>query len=297
MMGPIAAALRGLSIVLLAAGCASVSPPPPPSVESIVSCQPWRHPCPWCRRLAPPRPGAEHTEDVSVVLHLMIPIAMDQNAREFQYRPARAWQLGPEADAILDRWTPQIIQDFFGPPPDGRVREIWKRQDIRLTLLRVEECLYRQTHLRLDGRPRDSMFTPDSHVPWASELFRSINRILVADDPRELHVVVWWSLDESDYQSLSAAVVGYGRSAARGGPAAWVEALYCLPPVDPAWLPDEQNYEGCARLVAHEIGHALSLLHVDGPSTNLMNSWYSGDQLTDSQKAQAHREARRQFRH
>jgi hypothetical protein len=200
-----------------------------------------------------------------------------------------------------------MIDWFFGR--NGKVNEIWTPHSIQLVLREVEDCHYHPEALRPDGLFRDSMPTPQTSTPWTSQFFRSINRLFTEEHPHALHVFLWWSVAEGDIDgrnsvqgviSLSPTgndVWGYSRSAARGGPAVWIGSHSCFQ------QSSQLNYLGrCAKVLAHEVGHALGLQHVDDV-TNLMYmnapSEYSDDKrsvaVTSSQKEQARREAREQF--
>ena len=58
--------------------------------------------------------------------------------------------------------------------------------------------------------------------------------------------------------------------------------------------PKMDSESQCGRLLAHEIGHALTLPHV-APAGNLMNAAYEGEALTDDQVGQAKAAAREYY--
>jgi hypothetical protein len=87
----------------------------------------------------------------------------------------------------------------------------------------------------------------------AGQLFRAVNRRFAAVDPDALHVVLWWAINEIevDTEFQGDRKLGYARAAERGGPAVWAD-VRCL----------RETRWGCARLLGHEVGHALTLRHV-----------------------------------
>ena len=280
MITSAAQVLVTFSIAFIVAGCAA-QVTPAPNVGGLVKCQ--VAPCTEC----PPKPPRQGAGDVWVVLHLMQARGMDHQARELQYREQWNWQLAKTADAVSDFWMPEgmpkRVYDYFGL--GGKVTTIWEKHQIHLRLLRIETCTYLSDDLRLDGRPRDSMFTPESQVPWAHQLFRGINRLFTVSEPNVIHVLLWWSIQEDDVEQVT--VRGYARSAAHGGPAVWADAYGCE-------ILETLPNDRCALLLAHEIGHTLGLQHVDD-ALNLMHPEYSGACLAREQAERARREATRQF--
>ena len=244
------------------------------------------------------RRQAGEIEEIEVVVHLMKAEIGDDIRK--QSNADNRWKLAPTGGAVATEvpdivagkppiayWTAKNLLAFFGR--DGEVNKIWGRHRIRLVLAGVKDCEYRPGLLRLDGQQVDSIFLPETRTPWATRLFRSINRVFTSREPTRLHVLLWWSISEDELGNR-VSVPGYSRAAARGGPVVWAEAFGCLTPLNPGF------YEACARLLAHEVGHALGLQHVDGPEeTNLMFRTSKGECLTEWQAEEARREAKRQF--
>jgi hypothetical protein len=246
-----------------------------------------------------------------------------------------------DAYTEVEFWEFRMIRKFFsvddstGERKDGKVNQIlveaflskdeetgetWKGPGIRLTLIDGETCSYSPRALRPDGLARDSMPTPQTSIPWANQAFLSINRLFTNEKPRVLHVLLWWSVNEGEIDDVEAVLGwkrkggntqwGYSRSAARGGPALWVGSYHCLQPGFPREKDDERrlklSHERCAKVIAHEAGHALGLHHVeDGYEANIMffdpageykSESRKGIQLSMPQMQQMVREAREQFR-
>ena len=280
-------------VALLAVGGCGSHVTIPPTISKIVRCETlWREACSGCGRASSPAMPAG-VLNIGVVFHLMRAYSpdIDDDIREKLLAEGKepAWKLAPDADAVANIWTDATIDALFRS--DGTVNDIWKQAKIRLSPRLVESCTYWSEKLRLDGRPRESMFTPESQMPWAPQLFHSINRLFTSSDPRVIHVLIWWSIQEDD---SGFQVQGYSRSAAHGGPAVWADAYQCLRISDDPSGYYAMNYGGCGRLLAHEIGHTFGLQHVDD-STNLMNRWYSAVSLTPQQVERARREVRQQF--
>ena len=111
------------------------------------------------------------------------------------------------------------------------------------------------THVWDDLRTMQQWAPPysdlDRKVREATQLFRAVNWRFVVFDPDAIHVVLWWSIDELAEEKIGDSKSGYSRAAARGGPALWAD-VSCLRLVR----------DSCGRLLAHELGHALTLRHV-----------------------------------
>ena len=297
-----------------------------PGLGGVLSCTPRAESCERCAGVAESRETIPGVEDIGVIIHVMLanikPARREKDYKE--HSDTRKWAVAPVNDAVksrvnmeaepkkpavwVDYWTLRTIGAFFGR--NGMVNKIWREYGIQLTLLGVEDCRYTPGVLRPDGLVRDSIPTPQTSTPWTSQMFRSINRLFTEKDPNVLHLFLWWSVAEGDIDDANAmtldeqagnGVWGYSRSAARGGPAVWVGAYGCL-------TPDKTlDYQmRCAKVVAHEVGHALGLQHVEKPEDehNLMyidpavkyKDSNVGVELGTGQRKQARREAREQFR-
>jgi len=111
------------------------------------------------------------------------------------------------------------------------------------------------THVWDDLRTMQQWAPPygdlDRKVREATQLFRAVNWRFVVFDPDAIHVLLWWSIDELAEEKIGDSKSGYSRAAARGGPALWAD-ISCL----------RKLSDSCGRLLAHELGHALTLRHV-----------------------------------
>jgi hypothetical protein len=269
--------------LLVAGGCAMTETSPPEIPTVLLQCTP---------RETTHEAGSDAELVVPVHLHLMKALDIENAERDELLKAGKdpEWKLAPLPDAVTETWNDAATAKVF-----EQVNAIWKRKGIRVSLLRVDVCPYYAGRLRLDRRIRESMFTPESQVPWAPQLFNSINRLFTIRDPHVIHVLVWWSVSEEDTQAYT--IYGYSRSAAYGGPAVWVDAAQCMNISDDRAMTRGHGYARCGVLVAHEIGHALGLQHVDDQS-NLM--WQDAaldatTELTPQQASHARHEARQRF--
>ena len=314
-------------LALMHVGCgrythpALVSTEPRPLPSSVLYCEPWTMACEGCAGVTKPQEttGFDH---IDVIIHVMSATS-GKSRQEREDSGERDWAVAPTDDALttgaeitvdltqprlwVEYWTPRMIDLFFGR--SGKVNEIWTPHYIQLILRGIENCKYDPARLRPDRLSRDSMPTPQTSTPWTSQFFRSVNGLFTEEHPHALHVFLWWSLVEGDIDGKNIfrgvikdlktgnGVWGYSRSAARGGPAVWIGSHSCLQPSV------SLDYLGrCAKVLAHEVGHALGLQHVDD-KTNLMyeNAAFQyfdedrGVAVTAFQEEQARREAREQF--
>jgi len=292
---------------------------------------------------APSRDNKSY-EDIGVVIHMML-AKIDDRAYTVDRVWALAPKNGAlkkrlsnvypnQPDTEIEFWTLPMIKAFFTSDGsnDGKVNQIWREAffanhgedgqawsgpGIRLTLLGGENCSYYPSALRPDGLQRDSILTPQNSTPWTGQFFRSINRLFASENPHVLHILLWWSLGERDIDGVDAVlggvqggntVWGYSRAATRGGPAVWVGSYQCLrhPRLTDQNVPPITFWHGrCSKVIAHEIGHALGLHHVEEgftdylmhlePAQNYIGEDDKGVRVSVPQKQQILQEAREQF--
>ncbi|HKA63187.1 MAG TPA: hypothetical protein VKH83_12235, partial [Methylomirabilota bacterium] len=113
---------------------------------------------------------------------------------------------------VQDIWTRQNVRRFF--KQDGLINEVLAVLDVRLALVRVEECRYDPGRLRGDGQQVDWIYTPLANRSGARRLFQEVNERYRFTDTPAVDVFLWWSIVDG-----KPSLRGYGGSVARGGPA------------------------------------------------------------------------------
>jgi hypothetical protein len=208
------------------------------------------HAATWCEKLNayptsanPPRvPGEEIV--VPVAVHMMKNVACPQDA-----------MCSVACDSVSPscQWKPPAIEKFLGP--NGRLNQIWAAAKIRLMVVSVDEC-DAATLATLDvGVSPGQTFLPTLdplNREWESRYHR-VNREF--SRPGVLNFYIWLRIGDPN----TAAITYFGSSPLRGpesphSPAVVWADIYCV---------RELAESECARKLAHEIGHALTLPHVD----------------------------------
>jgi len=186
---------------------------------------------------------------VPLVIHAMTPDVPPPNPH---------WPSDP-----LAVWDAATIAEYFGGQGRaGRVNgQVWMRVGMRVAVVRVERCQYSPARWRMDadGKTKVSVPSPEEGLA-AGTLYDRINTAFNAYDARDnraLDVYVWVKVGEA--RSSSA----YGTSLKRPTAAVWVDAFCAIrdDPGSPVRL-QAMEPETCARKIAHEIAHALTLPHV-----------------------------------
>jgi len=273
----------------------------------VVGAAAWAQPMPGpnaCRAWPPafypidpaerrPRAGNPDEIVVPIAVHFMnadVPDAVRAAAPD-----DRRDEVAPPGARIHDVWTRRRVRQFF--KPDGLVNGFAKAYGVRVAVVHVEECRYNPGRLRGDGRKVDWIFTPLASRPGARRLFEDVNAAHHYRESRAVDVYLWWAVNDG-----RPGLRGYAGSPARGGPAVWTDRLCAL--TDPDTRPFDTP-ERCAQLIAHEIGHALTLRHVckltgvardpdaDLPRVcdladrrRLMHPSFKGKRVSDEEKAQ-----------
>ena len=175
---------------------------------------------------------------VPVILHLMKSDVPTRNPK---------W---PKDPSLV--WDREKVQEFFSSR--GRVNRIWAPAGVRVAVVRVDECLYSPAALRPDHVPEVDVATP-LETGWEN-FFGDIASRYNARDRDALNLYVWIKVGIRKFASA------YGTSPRRPPSAVWIDA-FCALEDDPTTRVDEQKMDPdtCARKLAHEVGHALTLRH------------------------------------
>lgn len=176
---------------------------------------------------------------VPVIIHMMMSDVPPRDSR---------WPSDPRSV-----WDPRKVTEFFSRT--GMINKIWSQARVRVAIVRVDECPYSPVLLRPDNKADVDVATPEE-VGW-EHFFDEINTRYNARDREALNLYIWIKVG---IQQLASA---YGTSPRRPTSAVWVDA-FCALGNDPRTPEDEQKMapETCARKIAHEIGHALTLRHL-----------------------------------
>jgi hypothetical protein len=151
-------------------------------------------------------------------------------------------------------WTPDKVDQQFASER-GLVNRIWKRAGIRIAVVRVDACPYSPRYLRPDKKATVTVPVPGEGPEW-DQYYHQINHIYNARDQKALNVYLWVKT------GTRGASIYYGTSPRQETAAVWTDMM-CVLPEDPSTPEIEHTMlpETCARLLAHEIGHALTLPH------------------------------------
>jgi len=151
------------------------------------------------------------------------------------------------------QWTPPAVEKFLGP--NGRVNQIWAAAKIRLSVVSVDQCDAAALATRDVGVSPEQTFlpTPDPGNPEWEGRYHRVNREFSRQGV--LNLYIWLRIGDPN----TAAITYFGSSPLRGperpyNPAVVWADVYCVKEL-PEWE--------CARKLAHETGHALTLPHVD----------------------------------
>jgi hypothetical protein len=242
---------RRLSILVLATLAVTTDPAPAQPMPGPDACRQW--PAAFYH-IDPdePRPRAGHPDEVVVpiAIHFMNADVAD-TIRAAASADDRDRIASPGA-RVHDVWTRRRVHQFF--KSDGLVNGFAKALGVRVAVVRVEECRYAPGQLRGDGKQVDWIFTPVSGRAGGRRLFEDVNATYHQRPGPAVDLYLWWAVNDG-FPGLR----GYGASPAKGGPAVWTDRLCALTD------PDTRVFDGpdrCAQLLAHEIGHALTLRHV-----------------------------------
>jgi hypothetical protein len=153
-------------------------------------------------------------------------------------------------DTVAEKVTLEFLDDVLGA--GGRVNAIWHKAGIQVKLALVEGCDYAPGTLRKDGASEDVMPWPDATYGPRSEfsgreLYRDVLRRYNPPERRTVNVYIWSALTGSLNGAYGTAPLGDDPLAA-----IWTD-VSCA---DPQLITD------CGLLIAHELGHFLTLEHL-----------------------------------
>lgn len=208
------------------------------------------HAAAWCEKLSaypttadPPRvPGEEIV--VPVAVHMMKNVACQQDTM---------CKAACDSASPSCQWKPPAIEKFLGP--NGRVNQIWATAKIRLMVVSVDECNAATLETLDVGVVPEQVFLPTinpGNLEWESRYHR-VNREF--SHQGVVNFYIWLRIGDPN----THGVTYFGSSPLRGpepphNPAVVWADIHCL---------REFTEKECARKLAHEIGHALTLHHVD----------------------------------
>jgi hypothetical protein len=154
---------------------------------------------------------------------------------------------------------------------EGSANAIWKPEGLQFRLDRTDTVRYRLKDVGLTDQRDDQI--PLSCTPTSEHdqrTFRAIQEKFGIGGFRGLQIFIWARIANAGGCAMSHPDGTLG--------SVWIEAPGVM---------DQVGF----RLMAHEIGHFLTLPHV-GPSTRLMNPGFQGADLHPDEIAQAKAQAR-----
>jgi hypothetical protein len=183
------------------------------------------------QQLVTPTPASETTLSVTLVIHLMERPGHDCEARE--------------------AWTSDRLATLLGPDPQdaSAVSSVWGSTRIRFIVREVALHQYTPKPALVDqaGDVQIPTTGPLGAQPWESAFTHLVRRFHRAGS---INVYLW--------KTVAPNQAGFGRStrSGRGKASVWL-ASKCVDPNHPQGMTPQH----CARVGAHELGHALGLYH------------------------------------
>jgi hypothetical protein len=151
-------------------------------------------------------------------------------------------------------WTPDKVDQHFAPER-GLVNRIWNTAGIRVAVMRVDACPYAPAYLRPDKKATVIVPVPGEGPEW-DRYYHEVNERYNARDVKALNVYLWVKT------GTGGSSIYYGSSTRQETAAVWIDMM-CVFPENPATpgIDHVMLPPTCARLIAHEIGHALTMPH------------------------------------